>query len=147
MFVTKYHCKCVLVYFVFSFTNTLLTIRSIQDPKTSRWLWDIRERSRQKERTEHYREIMKMQQDKADPLELITEEDDSQDTKEKLEMMTRLSDEEQMGNYLSYGKWDLTPKDIARLEKDDEMKQRVSITFTVRVMINAPLIRQVQEMI
>ena len=133
------------MYFVFSFTNTLLTIRSIQDPKTSRWLWDIRERSRQKERTEHYREIMKMQQEEADPLELITEEDDSQDTKEKLEMMTRLADEEQMGNYLSYGKWDLTPKDIARLEKDDEMKQRVSITFTIKIITNALLIRQVQQ--
>ena len=133
------------MHFVFSFTNTLLTIRSIQDPKTSRWLWDIRERSRQKERTEHYREIMKMQQEEADPLELITEEDDSQDTKEKLEMMTRLADEEQMGNYLSYGKWDLTPKDIARLEKDDEMKQRVSITFTIKIITNALLIRQVQQ--
>ena len=86
-----------------------------------------------------------MQQEQADPLELITEEDDSQDTKEKLEMMTRLADEEQMGNYLSYGKWDLTPKDIARLEKDDEMKQRVSITFTVKLIINALLIRQVQQ--
>ena len=133
------------MYFRCSFTNTLLTIRSIQDPKTSRWLWDIRERSRQKERTEHYREIMKMQQEEADPLELITEEDDSQDTKEKLEMMTRLADEEQMGNYLSYGKWDLTPKDIARLEKDDEMKQRVSITFTIKIITNALLIRQVQQ--
>lgn len=101
----------------------------IQDPKTSRWLWDIRERSRQKRRTEHYREIMKMQQTQADPLALTSEEDDSAETKDKLEMLRRLSEPEQMENYLSYGKWDLKEGDIERLQKDDEMRQRVSITF------------------
>ena len=99
----------------------------IQDPKTSRWLWDIRERSRQKRRTEHYREIMKMQQTQADPLALTSEEDDSAETKDKLEMLRRLSEPEQMENYLSYGKWDLKEGDIERLQKDDEMRQRVSI--------------------
>ena len=100
-----------------------------QDPKTSRWLWDIRERSRQKRRTEHYREIMKMQQTQADPLALTSEEDDSAETKDKLEMLRRLSEPEQMENYLSYGKWDLKEGDIERLQKDDEMRQRVSITI------------------
>ena len=106
-----------------------LTIMYIQDPKTSRWLWDIRERSRQKRRTEHYREIMKMQQTQADPLALTSEEDDSAETKDKLEMLRRLSEPEQMENYLSYGKWDLKEGDIERLQKDDEMRQRVSITI------------------
>lgn len=99
----------------------------IEDPKTSRWLWDIRERSRQKRRTEHYREIMKMQRSMADPLALVSEEDDSAETKEKLESLTRLREEVQLENYLSYGKWDLKENDIERLQKDDEMRQRVSI--------------------
>ena len=99
----------------------------MQDPKTSRWLWDIRERSRQKRRTEHFRDIMKFQKTLADPLAQVSEEDDSAETKENLEMLTRLREEEQLGNYLSYGKWDLKEKDIERLQKDDEMRQRVSI--------------------
>ena len=113
-------------FFALLFTNTL-TIGYTQDPKTSRWLWDIRERARQKKRTEHYRGIMKMQQEVADPLELTTDEDDSTDTKAKQERLTRLTDPEQLENYLSYGKWDLNEKDRERLQKDDEMQQRVSI--------------------
>jgi len=35
-----------------------------QDPKTSRWLWNIRERARQKRRTENYRRIIAMQENK-----------------------------------------------------------------------------------
>ena len=49
-----------------------------KDPKTSQWLWDERERNRQKERTEHYRQIMRLQQKAADPLTDIAMEDDSQ---------------------------------------------------------------------
>ena len=70
---------------------------------------------------------MKMQQTHADPIALTSEEDDSAETKAKLEMLRRLSEPEQMENYLSYGKWDLNDADILRLQKDDEMKQRVSI--------------------
>ena len=72
---------------------------------------------------------MKMQQTQADPLALTSEEDDSAETKDKLEMLRRLSEPEQMENYLSYGKWDLKEGDIERLQKDDEMRQRVSIAF------------------
>ena len=72
---------------------------------------------------------MKMQQTVADALQHISEEDDSAETKEKAEMLTRLSEPEQMENYLSYGKWDLEGNDIERLQKDDEMRQRVSITI------------------
>ena len=96
-----------------------------QDPKTSRWLWDIRERVRQKKRTENYRQIMRMQE-LADPLAEVDLEDDSTATKEKLEKLTRLADPNQLSNYLSFGKWDLGMSDIERLEKDDQMRQRVS---------------------
>ena len=69
-----------------------------------------------------------MQQDSADPLAKIDIEDESAATKETLEKLTRLSDMTQMKNFLSYGKWDLTEKDVERLKKDEEMKQRVSIS-------------------
>ena len=68
-----------------------------------------------------------MQQEQADPLQHITEEDDSAETNAKFEKITRLSNSKQMENYLSYGKWDLDEGDIERLQKDDEMRQRVSI--------------------
>jgi pyruvate/2-oxoacid:ferredoxin oxidoreductase alpha subunit len=96
-----------------------------QDPKTSQWLWDERERARQKKRTEHFREIMRLQQESADPLVNIEHEDDSAATRDALEKMTRLTDITQMSNFLSYGKWDLSGADIERLNKDEEMKQRV----------------------
>ncbi len=69
---------------------------------------------------------MRMQQEVADPLARIDVEDDSAATREALEKMTRLWDTTQMANYLSYGKWDLDPPAIERLQKDEEMKQRVS---------------------
>ena len=55
-----------------------LPLAFTKDPKTSQWLWDERERNRQKDRTEHYRQIMRLQQKSADPLTDIAMEDDSQ---------------------------------------------------------------------
>jgi hypothetical protein len=74
---------------------------------------------------------MHLQQDSADPLANMDLEDESAATKEALEMLTRLSDMNQLTNYLSYGKWDLSERDVARLNKDEEMKQRVSINFSL----------------
>ena len=69
-------------FFGLSFaTNSLPLTKSPtreKDPKTSSWLWDERERNRQKERTEHYRQIMRLQQNAADPLTDVALEDDSQ---------------------------------------------------------------------
>ena len=77
-----------------------------------------------------------MQRLVADPLALVSEEDDSAETKEKLEMLTRLDEEDQLENYLSYGKWDLKDNDIERLQKDDEMRQRVSIESLIYTFHN-----------
>ena len=41
-------------------------------------------------------------------------------------MNVRLTDPEELNNYLTYGKWDLDAKQIERLHKDQDMKQRVS---------------------
>lgn len=70
---------------------------------------------------------MRMQQEDADPLAKVDEEDDSAATKQTLEALTRLEDEGELERFLSFGKWGLTPEDIVRLQKDEEMKQRVSI--------------------
>ena len=40
-------------------------------------------------------------------------------------MNVRLTDQEELNNFLTYGKWDLDQKQIERLKKDEEMKQRV----------------------
>ncbi len=97
-----------------------------KDPKTSRWLWDLRERARQKKQTEHYRQIMRMQHENVNVLENVDEEDDSAEVNHIMEKLTKLAYYRQMENYLSYGKWDLTDEDIERLKKDEEAKQRVS---------------------
>ena len=111
----------------------------MQDPKTSRWLWDLRERARQKKRTEHYRQIMRMQEDNADQLLTIDVDDgpggggggeDSAAGAANMESLTKLAYIRQMENYLSYGQWDLSEEDIERLKKDEDMKQRVREQFS-----------------
>ena len=69
---------------------------------------------------------MRMQQEDADPLGEVDPEDDSAATKQTLESLTRLSDEKELDNFLSYGRWGLSDEDIERLKKDEEMNQRVS---------------------
>lgn len=73
---------------------------------------------------------MKMQQENADPMLGVSLEDDSAATRATMEKLTRLSDISQMENFLSYGQWDLSEHDIERLQKDEEMKQRVSPIIT-----------------
>ena len=46
-----------------------------------------------------------------------------------MEALTKLSDEKELERYLSYGKWGLSDDDIVRLNKDEEMKQRVSFFY------------------
>ena len=67
-----------------------------------------------------------MQQEDADPLAKVDAEDDSSATKQTLEALSRLTDEKELERYLSFGKWGLSDDDIVRLQKDEEMKQRVS---------------------
>ena len=70
---------------------------------------------------------MQLQQD--DPSgNKIDLQEDTPASKEMMEKLTRLSNLEQMQNFLTYGEWDLTDKKIERLKKDEEMKQRVSLT-------------------
>ena len=95
----------------------------MKDPKTSRWLWDIRERSRQKKRTENYRSIIAMQQSAS----FSGGADGEGGTNPQvMEDMTRLTDKQQMANFLTWGKWDLDNSAIEKLVKDEERKERVS---------------------
>ena len=43
-----------------------------------------------------------------------------------MEDMTRLTDKQQMANFLTWGKWDLDNSAIEKLVKDEERKERVS---------------------
>ena len=56
-----------------------------------------------------------------------------------MEALTKLSDEKELERYLSYGKWGLSDDDIVRLNKDEEMKQRVSFLYLVRG-IHSPIL-------
>ena len=94
-----------------------------KDPKTSRWLWDIRERSRQKKRTENYRSIIAMQQSASFS---GGAEGEGGTNPQVMEDMTRLTDKQQMANFLTWGKWDLDNSAIEKLVKDEERKERVS---------------------
>ena len=70
---------------------------------------------------------MAMQQEVADPLAEVDAEDDSAATKKNMEDLTLLNNEKELERYLTYGKWGLSDDDIVRLNKDEEMEQRVSI--------------------
>merc|ERR1719225_2091093 len=104
----------------------------IEDPKTSRWLWDIRERSRQKKRTENYRSIIAMQQ----MASFGGSGEDGGVNIQAMEDMTRLTDKQQMANFLTWGKWDLDTSSIEKLVKDEERKERL-----VREIIDAKVQR------
>ena len=86
-------------------------------------MWDIRERSRQKKRTENYRSIIAMQQSAS----FSGGADGEGGTNPQvMEDMTRLTDKQQMANFLTWGKWDLDNSAIEKLVKDEERKERVS---------------------
>ena len=70
---------------------------------------------------------MRMQQENTNPLNKVDEEDDSAATRENMEKLTYLSKKEELAKFLSYGKWGLSEHDIERLNKDEEMKQRVCL--------------------
>ena len=73
-----------------------------------------------------------MQQEVADPLAEVDAEDDSAATKKNMEDLTLLNNEDELERYLTYGKWGLSDDDIIRLNKDEEMEQRVSIFFSLK---------------
>lgn len=74
---------------------------------------------------------MAMQQEVADPLAEVDAEDDSAATKKNMEDLTLLNNEKELERYLTYGKWGLSDDDIVRLNKDEEMEQRVSILIII----------------
>ena len=51
-----------------------------------------------------------------------------------MEDMTRLTDKQQMANFLTWGKWDLDDSAIEKLVKDEERKERVSCFCNLGLM-------------
>ena len=52
-----------------------------------------------------------------------------------MEDMTRLTDKQQMANFLTWGKWDLDNSAIEKLVKDEERKERVSGAWKALILI------------
>ena len=57
----------------------------------------------------------------------------------QMEDMTRLTDREQMANFLTYGKWNLNDALIEKLIKDDERKERVRATASLQSSLRLAL--------
>ncbi|XP_064082141.1 voltage-dependent calcium channel subunit alpha-2/delta-3-like isoform X5 [Macrobrachium nipponense] len=78
------------------------------DPKQTDWLWEVRERKRQMDRTNNYRKLQKIAESRPIPLP-----DPSM-----------IHDEAQVEKFLKYGNFTLTQSEIARIEADKERKGR-----------------------
>ncbi|XP_066951504.1 voltage-dependent calcium channel subunit alpha-2/delta-3-like isoform X4 [Macrobrachium rosenbergii] len=80
----------------------------IADPKQTDWLWEVRERKRQMDRTNNYRKLQKIAENRPIPLP-----DPSM-----------IHDEAQVEKFLKYGNFTLTQTEIARIEAEKERKGR-----------------------
>ncbi|KAK4302643.1 hypothetical protein Pmani_025289 [Petrolisthes manimaculis] len=82
----------------------------IADPKQTDWLWKQREQNRQKERTNNYRKLQN----------IMGNRDAS------LSNPWLLQDPNQVENFLEFGEFELTERDIARIKAEKEREMRVS---------------------
>ena len=76
-------------------------------------MWELRERKRQKERTNNYRSLTKIAEDPTEAQEKI------------------LRDPKQVEMYLEYGMFQLKDIDIERIEADKRKSTRVSFYFQI----------------
>ena len=85
----------------------------LQDPKSSLWLWKKHEKKKQKKRTVNYQSYMdKMRLGGGD------EGFDSMGHMTKNYM-------HKIENFLTYGQWNLDRRQIEKLKKEEERKERV----------------------
>ncbi|XP_068206802.1 voltage-dependent calcium channel subunit alpha-2/delta-3-like isoform X2 [Palaemon carinicauda] len=78
------------------------------DPKQTDWLWEVRERKRQMDRTNNYRKLQKIAETR--PLPLADP--------------SMIRDKAEVEKFLKYGEFNLTASQIARIEADKERKGR-----------------------
>nr|XP_045625506.1 voltage-dependent calcium channel subunit alpha-2/delta-3-like isoform X3 [Procambarus clarkii] len=80
----------------------------IADPKQTEWLWEVRERKRQMERTNNYRKLKKIVENKS----------------RSLSNPWVLQDEKEVEKFLVYGEFGLSNRDIARIKAEKARKTR-----------------------
>nr|XP_053644302.1 voltage-dependent calcium channel subunit alpha-2/delta-3-like [Cherax quadricarinatus] len=80
----------------------------ILDPKQTEWLWEVRERNRQMERTNHYRKLKKIVENKG----------------KSLSNPFVLQDKREVEKFLEYGEFGLSNRDIARMGAERARKTR-----------------------
>ena len=96
---------------------------TLQDPKSSLWLWKKHERKKQKKRTVNYQHYLEMIRTDGNFL-ATNEEGDGNSfghmTKKYLA---------QIENFLTYGQRNLDRRQIEKLKKENERKERVGGNF------------------
>ncbi|XP_042866584.1 voltage-dependent calcium channel subunit alpha-2/delta-3-like isoform X9 [Penaeus japonicus] len=78
----------------------------IADPKQTDWLWELRERKRQMDRTNNYRNLKKRVENRQLPNDYI------------------IRDSEKIEKFLEYGEFVLTPRDVARMKAKHNREAR-----------------------
>ena len=92
----------------------------LQDPKSSLWLWKKHERKKQKKRTVNYQSYLEMM--RTDGNFLSTSGDDG-DTDSSGQMTKKYM--AQIENFLTFGQRNLDRRQIEKLKKENERKERV----------------------
>ena len=82
----------------------------VQDPKQTDWLWRLRQRKKQMDRTNNYRK-----------LKLLSEKKEESPTEQSF-----LSDPNEVEKFLEYGRQDLKSRDIARIKMKENRLSKVS---------------------
>ena len=110
--ISSAHVICFVLVF-FARWDILYRLLMLQDPKSSLWLWKKHEKKKQKKRTVNYQSYMdKMRLGGGD------EGFDSMGHMTKNYM-------HKIENFLTYGQWNLDRRQIEKLKKEEERKERV----------------------
>ena len=95
---------------------------TLQDPKSSLWLWKKHERKKQKKRTVNYQHYLEMI--RTDGNFLSTGSGGGDDEDNGFGHMTKKY-MAQIENFLTYGQRNLDRRQIEKLKKENERKERV----------------------
>ena len=99
---------------------------ALQDPKSSLWLWKKHERKKQKKRTVNYQHYLEMMRTDGNFLSTSGDEGDDGYGHMTKKYMAKIE------NFLTFGQRNLDRRQIEKLKKENERKERVSTkTFPI----------------
>ena len=96
---------------------------TLQDPKSSLWLWKKHERKKQKKRTVNYQHYLEMIRTDGNFLATNDEGDGNGFGHMTKKYMAQIE------NFLTYGQRNLDRRQIEKLKKENERKERVGENF------------------